>query len=150
MATETRSDGDISAIRDRVAKEALSWIETPYHHHAQIKGVGVDCAQLLCAVYETVGLIPHVETGHYPVDWHMHRSEEMFSGWLEKFAKPGSGKYEIGDVVLWRFGRTFSHGSIYVGDGYFVHSYIGMGVIRSRAEESPLNHREQQHWRLVI
>jgi hypothetical protein len=57
---------------------------TPYHHHARIKGVGVDCAQLLCGVYEAAGLVPHIETGHYPHDWHLHRGEELFAGWLDR------------------------------------------------------------------
>jgi len=49
-------------------------------------------------------------------------------------------------VVLWKYGRCFSHGSIYVGDGIFVHSYLRLGVIKSRAAEEPLCGRELQHW----
>lgn len=132
--------------RAAVAAEALAWIGTPYHHHARIKGVGVDCAQLLIAVFAECGLIPRIETGQYPVDWHMHRSEEVFSRWVAQFAHPASGPALPGDVVLWRFGRTFSHGSICVGPGLFVHSYIDRGVILSRATDEPLDGRVLQHW----
>lgn len=132
--------------RVAVASEALTWLKTPYHHHARIKGVGVDCAQLLCGVFEAVGLVEPIATGTYPVDWHMHRNEELFSAWLERYASPGRGPLRLGDVLLWRFGRTFSHGSIYIGDGLLIHSYIGRGVILSRADEEPLDGRDMQHW----
>lgn len=36
----------VSEQRAAVAQEALAWLGTPYHHHARIKGVGVDCAQI--------------------------------------------------------------------------------------------------------
>jgi NlpC/P60 family putative phage cell wall peptidase len=137
-----------SEQREAVVAEARTWMHTPYHHHARIKGVGVDCAQLLCAVFEAVGLVPPVDTGFYAHDWHLHRNEEEFSAWLAKFARlmpPGAIK-EAGDVILWRFGRTFSHGSIHVGEGLLIHSYIERGVIASRFDEEPLEGREMQHW----
>lgn len=135
-----------AAQRAAVVAEALAWLHTPYHHHARIRGAGVDCAQLLVAVFGACGLIPAIETGQYPVDWHMHRSEEVFSRWLARYAAPGGGQVAPGDVVLWKFGRTFSHGSIYVGDGAYCHAYLGRGVILSGAAEEPLDGRESQHW----
>lgn len=136
----------MNAQREAVAVEALSWLGTPYHHHARLKGVGVDCAQLLCGVFEACGLVGPVETGHYPVDWHLHRNEEIFSGWLARFAVQTPAEPQLGDVCLFRYGRTFSHGSIYVGDGLLVHAYIGRGVMLSRATEEPLEGRDMQHW----
>lgn len=136
--------------REAVAIEAVTWLKTPYHHHARIKGVGVDCAQLLCAVYEACGLVQPVDPGTYAVDWHLHHSQEVFSGWLEKFAtlRPAGSPLQKGDVCLFKFGRCFSHGSIYAGSGLFIHSYIGRGVILSRPTEDPLEGREMQHWSL--
>jgi cell wall-associated NlpC family hydrolase len=137
--------------REAVVTEALTWLGTPYHHHARIKGVGVDCAQLLCAVFEAVGLVPHIDAGFYPVDWHLHHSDELFSNYLARYAtqQPPGTAPQLGDVFLWRFGRTFSHGSIYVGDGVLVHSYIGRGVTLSRFTEDPLDGRPHQHWSIV-
>ena len=39
------------AQRAAVVAEARSWIGTPYHHAADVKGHGVDCAMLLIRVY---------------------------------------------------------------------------------------------------
>lgn len=132
-----------------VVTEARTWLGTPYHHHARIKGVGVDCAQLLCAVYEATGLVEHVDPGFYAVDWHLHHSTEMFVAWLDKYAVelPGGEPFVGGDVALWKYGRCFSHGSIYAGNDLFIHSYLRLGVIESRADEEPLQGREFRHWR---
>lgn len=136
--------------RRAVVAEAMTWIGTPYHHHARIKGVGTDCAQILCAVYEACGLVEHVDTGFYPTDWHLHRSEEIYARWLYKYAlrlEPAD-KPLPGDVALFKFGRCFSHGAILVDDGLLVHAYIGRGVILSRADEEPLEGRDVIHWKI--
>lgn len=138
------------AQRDAVVAEALSWLHTPYHHHGRIKGVGVDCAQILCAVYEACGLVPHVDTGFYPTDWHLHRSEEIYARWLFKYATQlePTDTPEPGDVALFKFGRCFSHGAIVVNDGLLVHAYIGRGVILSSALEEPLEGRDVIYWKI--
>lgn len=133
--------------RVRVVAEARSWIGCAYHHHARVKGAGVDCAQLLCAVFEACGLLPHVETGHYPTNWHLHRSEEMFLGWLQRFADPVPAP-QAGDVAVFRFGRCFSHGAVMVEADTCVHAYIGRGVILNRLNEAPLAGRPVMFWSL--
>ena len=137
--------------RCAVVAEARSWLHTPYHHHGRIKGVGVDCAQLLCAVYEECGVVPHVDPGFYPTDWFLHRSEELFSHWLFKYAgvfEQSTQEPQPGDVALFRFGRCFSHGAIVVEGGLLVHAYINRGVILSRADEEPLEGRPVKYWML--
>lgn len=137
-----------AAQRAAVVAEAWTWINTPYHHHARVKGAGVDCAHLLCAVFEACELVPAIDPGNYAVDWHLHRSEEVFSGWLARYAteKVAGEPWQDGDVVLWRYGRTFSHGSIYVGNDQLIHSYTGRGVILSGRGEEPLAGQDTQHW----
>lgn len=137
---------DEAAFRERVVAEALTWLGTPYHHHAQIRGVGVDCAHLLIGVYHACGRIPALEPGDYPTDWHLHHSEELFVGWMQRYARAGAGDPMAGDAFLFRFGRTFSHGAIYIGGDEVVHAYIGMGVIRSRFAEAPIAGRDRLHW----
>jgi cell wall-associated NlpC family hydrolase len=39
--------------RPDIVEEARSWLGTPYHHQAALKGVGCDCIGLLRGVYET-------------------------------------------------------------------------------------------------
>jgi cell wall-associated NlpC family hydrolase len=130
--------------RTAIVAEARAWLGTPYHHHGRVKGVGVDCAQLLCAVYEALGIVDHVETGFYPIEWHLHHSDELFLAWLDKYAHRVDVP-QPGDVTVWRYGRCYSHGSICAGDT-FIHSYLHIGVIESRATEEPLQGRPSINW----
>jgi NlpC/P60 family putative phage cell wall peptidase len=136
---------DEQAQRSLVAAEAMSWLGTPYHHHARIKGVGVDCAQILCAVYEACGVVGHIAPGQYPTDWHMHRNEEVYADWCARYAKR-TDTAQAGDVALFRFGRCFSHGGIFVAPEMVVHAYINRGVNLTRLSEEPLCGRPLQIW----
>ena len=49
------------AWQERVRSEALTWLGTPYHHQGRVKGVGVDCGQILISIYEKAGILPNGE-----------------------------------------------------------------------------------------
>jgi cell wall-associated NlpC family hydrolase len=120
--------------RAAIVAEAMTWRGTPYHHRARVRGAGVDCAQLLVAVYAAVGLVPLVDTGEYPQDWALHRSDERFLGWLREYARPVACA-QPGDVLVMRYGRCYSHGAIVVDDRLLIHSFLGRGVeVVERAE----------------
>lgn len=42
--------------RDSVVREARSWIDTPFHHQARLRGVGVDCVGLVIGVAHALGI----------------------------------------------------------------------------------------------
>ena len=116
--------------RAAVVAEAMTWLKTPYHHHARVKGAGCDCAQFPAAVYEMAGLMDHVEPV-YPHDWHMHRNEELYLEWADRV-----GATEIpveaagpGDFIIWKFGRTFSHGAIFVEPPMIIHATQAAGMV---------------------
>jgi len=121
--------------REDVVREALRWEGTPYHHRARLRGAGVDCAMLPAAVYEAVGLIPHVEPDYSP-QWMLHRDEEQFLGWVTRFA------HEIpreavgpGDLAIWKYGRCYSHAAIVIDLPEVLHAVIrGGGVLRANAD----------------
>jgi cell wall-associated NlpC family hydrolase len=41
----------------QVVAQARTWIGTPFHHQARLKGVGVDCAGLVIGVARDLGLV---------------------------------------------------------------------------------------------
>lgn len=137
--------------RDEIIAEARSWLGTPYHHLAAVKGAGVDCAMLLVQVYKAVGLVPaDLDPRPYPPDWHLHRGEERFLGWLQQHGTPVVVP-RPGDVAVWRFGRTFSHGAIVVGGwGQIVHAYMDAGsVVTGNLKESALAQRPVMYWQVM-
>lgn len=97
--------------RSLVCEEAKTWVGTPYHHCADIKGHGVDCAMLLVRVIVDTGLVPPFDPRPYPPDWHLHRSEELYLQNMPARARQVMAP-EPGDFVVWKWGRTFSHGGI--------------------------------------
>lgn len=132
-----------------VVGEALAWVGTPYHHQGRIKGAGVDCGMILLEVFEALGLLPHIDPRPYPPDWHLHRSEEAYLGWVKQYAREVETPLP-GDVVLYQFGRCISHGAIVTAWPEVVHSYVDRGVIRGVSGEEPLEpHRFAGAWTVI-
>ena len=128
-----------------VVEEALEWLNTPYHHHGRLKGVGVDCAMILAEGYQKCGIIEGYDPGFYPVDWHLHHDEERYLKGIEKFA----AKVELplpGDVALFQFGRCVSHGAIVLSWPIVLHAYVREGVILEDASASRLGDRLRGFW----
>ena len=127
--------------RLRVRDEARRWIATPYHHRASLLGVGVDCAQLLLQAFAGAGLIDAFEPGSYSCDWHLHRGEERYLETIERYAKQidpnetpiefrGSDfQVEVGDILMWRVGRTFSHSAIVTEWPFIIHAYLPSRIV---------------------
>lgn len=116
--------------RNAVITEAMSWLRTPHHNGARVKGEGVDCGQFPIAVYSACGLMPAVDTGSYPHDFHMHRSEEWYLSIAQKYGKEIEvDRVKRGDFALYKIGRIFSHGAIVIKwPEEIIHAYTGVGV----------------------
>jgi NlpC/P60 family putative phage cell wall peptidase len=128
--------------RTAVVAEAESWIGTPFHHAARVKGAGVDCLMLLAEVYEHAGVARHVEPPFYVPDWHLHRDAERYMEGLLHYAQPIDGAPLPGDIALFRFGRTFSHGAIVIQWPRLIHAYWNIGVVWGDASLYPLKDRD--------
>jgi cell wall-associated NlpC family hydrolase len=120
--------------RSKIVLAAKEWLGTPYHHHARIKRAGADCAMFPLAVYQECGVLPReYEPPHYSVQWHLHRSQELYLDEIEKFVVEIDTLPQPADFIVFRFGRTYSHGAIVVEWPIVIHSYIPHGVLLSDA-----------------
>ncbi|MGC2411753.1 MAG: hydrolase [Stellaceae bacterium] len=128
--------------RAAVVAEAESWIGTPFHHEARVKGAGVDCLMLLAEVYASAGVVGRVAVPHYPADWHMHRDAERYREGLLDYAREIETPPAPGDIALFRFGRVFSHGAIVAEWPRVIHAYWAIGVVWGDATLHPLKGRE--------
>lgn len=110
--------------RDQIASEALTWVGTKYHHRGRIKGVGVDCGGLIYETYKKVLGIPHEPyPTEYAEDWGLHKeNNEIYLEFIMPYIIPTNNLLP-GDLVMFKFGRSFAHGTIYIGNNKVVHAY---------------------------
>lgn len=134
------------AARASVIAEAQSWLGTPFHHAARVKGVGVDCAQLLLACYVDLKIVAPVEPEYYAPDWFRHQDGETFREWVAKRCVP-TATPTPGDIGLFRYGRSASHGAVCISDSQLIHAFRGRGVVLdSFAPGTPLAARFDSAW----
>lgn len=118
-----------SAIRDDVVREALTWEGTPYHSHARLKGIGVDCAQLPMMVYASVGLMV-AEHIAYSSQSMLHQDEEHYIAVVSRLAREITRAELLpGDFVIWKFGRSYSHGAIVIDLPEVLHAAVREGAV---------------------
>jgi NlpC/P60 family putative phage cell wall peptidase len=117
--------------RSSVVAEAREWRGTPFHHGVGVKGVGVDCAQLLIAVYVGLGIVEGFDPGYYAPDWFLHDYSDRFVDWLRARCVERSQTVPLspGDILLYRYGRVASHGAIYIGGDRVIHAFRTRGVV---------------------
>ena len=121
--------------RAAVVAEAHTWLRTPYQHHARVKGAGVDCGQILIAVYAATGVIEEFDPGEYPSDWMFHREEERYLGFVTERCKPVEAPLP-GDIVVVKFCRGVSPGGSVTQGPEFRPSYLGQGGVRDNAMQN--------------
>jgi cell wall-associated NlpC family hydrolase len=124
--------------RLNVVESSRRWLGTPYHHRASVLGAGVDCAQLVLEAFVGAGLEERFDPGEYNRDWHLHRSEERYLEFVERYMtwvdqsygedklslRPKTFVCKPADVLMFRVGRTFSHAAIVTRWPYIIHAYF--------------------------
>lgn len=138
-------------IRRAIVVEALTWLDTPFHHAARLKGCGVDCANLLAAVFGAAGLIPAVALPAYPSDWHIHNDEPRFLNELSLHADrlTACSLAQPGDIAMFTYGRHTAHGAIVTAWPQIIHAWKDAGkVVLSEVDSGPLAARLAGVWRM--
>lgn len=137
------------AQRKAVTAEALSWAaaKTPYRGHSCIKGVGVDCGQLIYGVFYACGLIPQLSL---PTDYSLqvaqHRcSKEYMAIVDEYFSLIPESEAAPGDIVCYQLGRAMAHSAIIIDwPALVIHAELRHGVSGSHGINNP-NLRRQHY-----
>ena len=114
--------------RSLVVGIAFEYLKTPYHPCAKLKGIGVDCLTLLSCVFEDAGLVENVPLPNYSPQFMMNRSDEQYMSGLLEYTHEIHTPPKPGDIVLWKFGRCFSHSAIVVEWPIVIHAHIGSGT----------------------
>lgn len=117
-------------VGERIVAEARAWLGTPHVNMAKVKGVGVDCGMLLIGVLEGARIIKTdtINIAPYSNMWHLSHSEEWFLRYVQKYCNEVTD-LQIGDFLLYKYGRCISHAAIYIGQDKVIHALIDQGVV---------------------
>jgi NlpC/P60 family putative phage cell wall peptidase len=109
------------SLRDQIVAEARTWIGTPYHHEARLKGVGVDCATFIYEVLLTVHAMEPKVLDHYSTNWFLHTNDERYMIEVMKIADEIEAP-KPGDLAMFKYGRAYAHAAIVLQWPIIVHA----------------------------
>ena len=138
----------MTPLRQAVIAEAQRWLGARWHHEACVPYYACDCAQLLVAVYSTVGIIERPILDAYSRQWALHQDEEKFLAIMERYAHP-TDTPQPGDIAVWKIGRTYSHGAIIINWPTILHADIKAGVVHADASTGYLADRKVKFYRVL-
>ena len=123
----------------RLVQVARRWLGTPFIPHACIPGAGVDCVQLVGAIYWETGAIDDPRFPDYTMDGGEHRISSQVLEWLEASTRferltPGAA-VQTGDLACFRMGRVPHHVGLVLQPPLFIHAMRNYGVIESRLDD---------------
>lgn len=119
--------------RADIVAAARSWLGTPYHHQASVKGVGCDCLGLVRGVWRDLYGREAEAPPPYSRDWAEARAEETLLAAAKRHLEPlaSAGAAKPGDVLVFRIrDRAIAkHAGILVAQDRMVHGQEGVGVV---------------------
>lgn len=123
--------------RDDIVASARAWLGTPYRHQAATRGAGCDCLGLLRGVWREMFGEEPMDVPNYRADWRDARHKVGLLEVAETLLVPAGREERLGQVVLFRLGRTVAprHCGILAGEGRFIHAQEGLGVIEANLTE---------------
>jgi cell wall-associated NlpC family hydrolase len=135
---------------DDLIREAKSWVRTPYHPQASVKGVGVDCVNFVCQVYQSADLVGEFQMPNYSMDGGMHMDSEIVEPYIIQagFHVVETGNMP-GDLLAFKIGKIVYHLGIQISSNLFVHAIRTYGVIESRLDDSTYLKRLHKIYRII-
>ena len=121
-----------AADTDLVVAVARSWLGTPYHDQASLRGVGCDCLGLARGVWREVVGAESLPIPPYSRDWGETGPHEVLAiGARRLMAEIAIADTTTGALVLFRMAprAIAKHVGILTGPDSFIHSYERLGVV---------------------
>lgn len=119
------------ATREQVVAEARSWLNTRFRHQARIKGVGVDCLNLVVGINETLNLVPGFNWNDHP-EYHGYGKAPngaLLISACDLFLKKIDPKDALpGDILVLKFVEEPQHFAVVtqLNPTCIVHAYMQM------------------------
>ncbi|HNQ89009.1 MAG TPA: NlpC/P60 family protein [Verrucomicrobiota bacterium] len=138
--------------RERLRAIIESWVGTPFHAFAALKGVGVDCVHLGAEIFREAGHIEGYVFPAYAIDAGQHAERSVLLDWLDacpKFERIEQGG-EVGDVFCFQFGRCVHHLGVCVGGTRFIHALARRRVRYGQLDDPTYGRRLVATYRPVV
>lgn len=133
--------------RTAIVEEAKTWLGTPFHHAADVKGAGVDCGMILVRVFCDLGIAPWFDPRPYAAQWFMHQGEERYMNWIKKYCDQiEESEAQPADLQLYRFGRCAAHAAIIINKDLMLHAYLPSRRVELRERRANLVHGHVDSW----
>lgn len=126
MATGLPPSQSSSSLRSSVVDEARAWLGTPYVWRAAVRGQGVDCAKLVWTVLNRFYYMPVMPEQYHEGDVMSESYTRVIDLMLAVAAETRSP--EPGDIVLFKFARSWVHCGIVSKSGHMIHAYGRRGA----------------------
>lgn len=120
-----------STDRARIVTEARTWLGTPYHYRAAVKGAGCDCIGLVNALRAWWTGEPMEEMPAYSPDFAVSTDHDALLEAGRRLLVPRPVGTELtGDVVAFRWKRTQSiaHAGVLASNDRLIHADMRSGV----------------------
>ena len=117
--------------RAAIIAEARTWLGTPYHHGASLKGAGCDCLGLVRGIYRAVLGAEPERPPAYSASWLEASGEEaMLDAARRHLAGVPLATLRPGDVLVFRLRPGFAakHAAILVAVDRVIHAQEGVSV----------------------
>lgn len=130
------------------------WIGTPFHAHAKLRGIGVDCIHLAAELMRETGHLPFYEFPSYEIDAGHHLERSMIEDWLghhpgyQRF-NPKAENAMIGDLFCYRL-RVAHHIAVCIGWPHGIHVLAGRRVVQMNLDDATFVGRFSSAFRPVL
>jgi NlpC/P60 family putative phage cell wall peptidase len=118
--------------RTTVVALARTWLGTPYHHQASVRGVGTDCIGLVRGIWrELYGREADDALPAYTRDWaEAHGRETLLEAARRYLVEVPRFEAQPGDVLVfrWRRGTLAKHCAILSAPAAMIHALEGAPV----------------------
>jgi len=131
--------------RERIVREAKSWIGTPYRGWSRRKGPkgGTDCGQILAGVFINAGMLPaDIDLKlpkYYSLSVSQHRESTEYVDLIRTYMREiPEAEVLPGDVVVYKLGHAFAHAALVVAwPDYVIHAFAHGGVNGASGNKHP-------------
>lgn len=108
----------LGITKEQVLNAAETWLHTPWHPNAALKGIGADCVGFIEGVSNDLGLYLKAPRNYKPL-----ATDYLAVEYLNEFYTPKyDNNYSPGDLLLFEHFGFPSHFAFYCGNDIIIHA----------------------------